>query len=68
MVNLPPCSFCGSLGSGIHVVTPGLKPACHPCYKKIQAKKALEGLVEALGVDGVKEILDGYINKPEEKN
>ena len=68
MGNLPPCSFCNTPGTGIHAMTPGLKPACHPCYKKIKAKKALKELVEVLGSDNVKEILDGYINKQEEKN
>ena len=68
MVVLPPCSFCNEPNSGFHAVTPGLKPACHPCYKKIRARKVLEGLVEVLGADGVKEILNGNINKQKEKN
>lgn len=68
MVVLPPCSFCNAPDVGIHAVTPGLKPACHPCYKKLKAKQALKELVEVLGTEGVKEILNGNIDKQEEKN
>lgn len=68
MVVLPPCSFCNTPNVGIHAMTPDLSPACHSCYKKIKAKRALQELVEVLGSDGVKEILDGNIDGQEEKN
>ena len=68
MVLLPPCSFCGALNLGIHAMTPGLQPACHSCYKKITAKRNLEELIENLGIENVKGVIDGIANKQEKKD
>ena len=67
-MNLPDCSFCGSVGTGIHAMTPGLKPCCHACYKKIKAKRDLENVFSSLSTEEIKSVFNEFVDKQEKKD
>lgn len=60
MVNLPPCSKCGKWNKGMHarIINGKITPTCHVCYEKNVAERQFKGMIEALGKEKIKEILN----------